>query len=208
MGRKKQRCCSRSCANTGANNPAYTGKFNSREYKKSWRLANIEHVKEYFKTYRKHYRKLPRVKLYNKKYNKQWRDKNADRIRDYAKQYTSNRYKTDIQYRLRVIYRSMIRQKLNGLNKQQHSVEYLGCSFAEYEKHIESQFQPGMSWSNYGRHGWHVDHIIPCAYFDFTKEEDIKRCFHYTNLQPLWAEDNYAKGDKLLNGLSSKYINN
>jgi hypothetical protein len=54
-----------------------------------------------------------------------------------------------------------------------------------------------MSWGNYGLHGWHVDHIIPCASFDLTDPEQQRQCFHYTNLQPLWAEDNLRKSDKL-----------
>jgi len=54
-----------------------------------------------------------------------------------------------------------------------------------------------MSWDNHGFKGWHIDHIIPCSAFDLTKVEEQKKCFHYTNLQPLWAKDNLSKGDKL-----------
>ena len=53
-----------------------------------------------------------------------------------------------------------------------------------------------MSWDNYGTHGWHIDHIRPCASFDLSDEEQQKICFHYTNLQPLWAEDNLKKSKK------------
>lgn len=53
-----------------------------------------------------------------------------------------------------------------------------------------------MSWENRGNFGWHVDHIKPCASFDLTKPEEQAKCFHYTNLQPLWARENIAKGDK------------
>ena len=62
--------------------------------------------------------------------------------------------------------------------------------------HLEKQFQPGMSWDNHGYDGWHVDHIRPCASFDLTDEEQVRKCFHYTNLQPLWAKDNLRKGSE------------
>jgi hypothetical protein len=54
-----------------------------------------------------------------------------------------------------------------------------------------------MSWENYGYRGWHLDHINPCAAFDLTIPEQQKRCFHYTNLQPMWWKQNIAKKDKL-----------
>lgn len=72
----------------------------------------------------------------------------------------------------------------------------IGCTVEELRHHLEAQFADGMSWDNYGRNGWHVDHIRPCASFDLTDPEQQRQCFHYTNLQPLWAADNIRKGDK------------
>jgi Zn ribbon nucleic-acid-binding protein len=69
--------------------------------------------------------------------------------------------------------------------------ELLGCSVLECRKHLERQFWPGMSWDNYGE--WHVDHIRPCASFEDPADP---RCWHFTNLQPLWAAENLAKSDK------------
>ena len=59
--------------------------------------------------------------------------------------------------------------------------------------HLESLFSPGMTWDNYGFEGWHIDHIKPCASFELDQK---KICFHYTNLQPLWAKDNMSKSNK------------
>ena len=76
-------------------------------------------------------------------------------------------------------------------------MELIGCSVSKLMKHLEGKFQDGMTWETRGVHGWHVDHIIPCKVFDLTDPEQQKQCFHYTNLQPLWAEDNLKKGDKV-----------
>ena len=54
-----------------------------------------------------------------------------------------------------------------------------------------------MTWKNYGRNGWHIDHILPCSSFDLTDPEQRRKCFHYTNLQPLWEIDNIRKSDKV-----------
>ena len=64
---------------------------------------------------------------------------------------------------------------------------------AELKAYLELQFTDGMTWENRGN--WHIDHIRPCASFDLTDPEQQKQCFHYTNLQPLWAADNLAKSD-------------
>ena len=83
-----------------------------------------------------------------------------------------------------------------GTSKSAATLELLGCSVEELKKHLENQFIKGMTWNNYGLHGWHIDHIKPCASFDLTKEEEQRKCFHYTNLQPLWAKDNLSKSNK------------
>jgi len=74
------------------------------------------------------------------------------------------------------------------------SAALLGCTAEFLKVYTESKFLPGMTWNN--RHLWHIDHRVPCAKFDMLDPEQQKQCFHYTNLQPLWAEDNYRKGDK------------
>lgn len=77
-------------------------------------------------------------------------------------------------------------------------MEMLGCSVEDLKTKLEAQFQSGMSWDNYGRTGWHIDHIRPCASFDLSDPMQQAECFHYTNLQPLWALDNMKKGSTYL----------
>lgn len=73
--------------------------------------------------------------------------------------------------------------------------DLLGCEIPHFRAHLESLWKPGMSWENYGFYGWHIDHIKPCAKFDLADPEQQKACFHWTNLQPLWAKENFDKRD-------------
>ena len=69
----------------------------------------------------------------------------------------------------------------------------VGYSLAKLREHLQKQFEPGMSWSNYGQ--WQIDHIKTVASFDFSKydDEDFKRCWSLSNLRPLWARDNWTR---------------
>lgn len=109
-----------------------------------------------------------------------------------------DKHNTKIKQKLRHSLRKRIRNVLfyNKCIKHHKTNNLIGCSVWECKKHIELQFKDGMSWDNYGLHGWHIDHIIPCASFDLKDPEQQKQCFHYTNLQPLWAKDNLSKGKK------------
>ena len=93
-----------------------------------------------------------------------------------------------------------MRDVLKGNTKSDKTFNLIGCSFDELKNYLESKFQSGMIWDNYGYYGWHVDHKKPCSSFDLSKSEQQKECFHYTNLQPLWAKDNYNKGSKIALG--------
>ena len=89
--------------------------------------------------------------------------------------------------------RSILRKK--GFSKKSRFCEYIGCTELELIKHLEGQFKDGMTWENQGFMGWHIDHVIPLGSAK-TVEEVYILC-HYTNLQPLWREDNISKGNKM-----------
>ena len=126
------------------------------------------------------------------------REEGRDRIRD--------RYKNDVQYRLSILLRSRVKTVLktqirrkNEKYKQLGDLEKLiGCPIEQLQKHIEEQFEEGMTWDNWEKHGWHIDHIIPLSSFDLTNEEELKKATHYTNLQPLWCDENWTKHAKIL----------
>ena len=96
----------------------------------------------------------------------------------------------------RVNMANNIRREMAGAEKHASTVDLLGCSIQEYMRHLESKFKPGMTWENYGRNGWHMDHIKPCCSFDLTTEAGQRACFHYSNIQPLWARENMSKGGR------------
>lgn len=98
----------------------------------------------------------------------------------------------NVRYRLERNLRHRVYKAIRGNSKSKPTLELLGCTVEEVKVHLEDQFWAGMSWENYGE--WHIDHIKPCAKFDLTKPEEQQKCFHYTNLQPLWAEHNLSKG--------------
>lgn len=104
------------------------------------------------------------------------------------------RLASDPQFKLTRNLRRRLSHTVLGHHKSARTLELLGCTVEELRGYLEKQFKRGMSWSNYGR--WHIDHIKPCASFDLTDPEQQRICFHYTNLQPLWAEENMRKGAK------------
>lgn len=105
------------------------------------------------------------------------------------------RKKEDPQFRMRCNLRTRVRAALIAKKVKRCDVGLIGCSQAELFAHIEKQFTEGMTWENYGL--WYIDHIKPCASFDLLNPEEQRKCFHFTNLQPLWAEDNWSKGSKV-----------
>jgi len=131
--------------------------------------------------------------------NKLNKEKNRDYYRKLFRTWISNKRKTDEEFKIKCAYRNRIRLliKTQKMKKLNHYIDLLGCTIGELKIHLESQFTDGMNWDNYGKYGWHIDHIKPCASFDLTDPEEQKKCFHYSNLQPLWWIDNLKKGSKI-----------
>jgi hypothetical protein len=124
-----------------------------------------------------------------------YRKTNKDRLRKNKREYMRFRLKRDIGFKLQQRLRCRIHHAVSGYTKKSRkTVELLGCSFEALKQWLSYQFEPGMTWDNYGE--WHIDHVRPCASFDLTDPEQQKQCFHWTNLQPLWAKDNLKKSDK------------
>lgn len=124
--------------------------------------------------------------------------------KEYQKQYRLVRWKNDPMFRLKQNLRRRINNFING--RTERTAKIVGCSWIFLREHIESLFTEGMTWENYGRGGWHLDHIIPLAFAK--NDEEIIKLNHYTNLQPLWWRDNISKGDKLPEEWLNEYQSN
>lgn len=180
-----------------------------------------EKKKEYFRMYREKNRDKinARIRKWSKgeeasRKKQEYREKNRETAREYHKEYRQTEYRKnylknffknyyvnrsfkDHNYKMRIMLRNRIYKALNNQLKADTTMKLIGCSMEELWQHLESQFQPGMTRKNHGK--WHIDHIKPCISFDLTDPKQQAKCFHYTNLQPLWSIDNLKKGGKYEN---------
>ncbi len=167
-------------------------KSGKKYYKKNYDKI-LTYAKNYFQNNKERINKRLRDRYSS---DIEYRNKCIDRVlsrKDVVNKQLREKYNTDTVYRIKCCLRSRFYELVK--NKSDSIINIIGCTIDELIIHLENQFQPGMNWDNHGL--WHIDHIIPCAAFDLTKEEEQKKCFHYTNLQPLWAKDNISKGTKI-----------
>lgn len=133
--------------------------------------------------------------IYKKAYDSKPENKAIKKA--YYLDYKKNREAIDVDYKLKNALRRRVYNALKNGWKSGSAVDDLGCTIEELKKHLEDQFESGMSWDNWSKTGWHIDHIKPLSSFDLTNPEEFKKACHYTNLQPMWAEDNLRKGSTL-----------
>ncbi len=125
--------------------------------------------------------------------DKKYRENNKEKLTLYFREHIRKKRQSNVLERLKNNLRRRIHKALKGQAKSRRTVELLGLSVESVMLHIESLFQIGMTWDNYGQ--WHIDHIIPLA--SAKTQEELEKLFHYTNLQPLWAIDNIKKSDTM-----------
>lgn len=180
-----------------------------RSYRRKYRKLHRKRFKEKVLKYESIQRDRDREKLnyrardfYNenkdkcRSKNRRYLKLNSDKVNSRRRKYSSNP-----QYRIRQNLSSRIRRfSINKVRFNASTMKLLGCSLQYFIEHLESLFDTGMSWDNYGYTGWHIDHIMPCSSFDLTNESHRRRCFHFSNLRPLWASDNLSKLDKIITG--------
>lgn len=128
---------------------------------------------------------------------KQYYENNKEKIKEYAKVNRKTRYREDLLFKIKTDLRCRTGQALRENHKSGSAIRDLGCSISELKVYLESKFQPGMTWDNWSRNGWHIDHIRPLSKFDLTNRKQFLEACHYTNLQPLWSKDNIKKSNKI-----------
>ena len=103
---------------------------------------------------------------------------------------------TDINFKILENARTRISSSFKKALKKKNikTIDLIGTSMDNLVQHLKKQFKPGMTVKNYGL--WHIDHIKPISKFNLQNDDDLKKCFNYKNLQPLWAIDNLKKGNK------------
>jgi hypothetical protein len=155
-----------------------------------------EAIKQKQRDYRK--KDPQRYREMHSRTQKEWRAKNKDLVRAIYRRHMNKKRTTDVLFWLKCTVRERIACALSrqSSRKSDRTLALVGCTVAELARHLEDKFLPGMTWENRGIRGWHIDHIIPIAKFDLKDPEQQLAAFHYTNLQPLWAEDNQRKGTK------------
>lgn len=180
-----------------------------KERVNKYRLDNIDIIKIKKKEYwNKNKSKLNEI---NRLKSAIYRKNNIEKVRLSAKKWAKNnrykqkeyikiRYKNDIKFNLikklrRRMFMSIKRAKAS---KKNYTIKLLGCDLLFFKKYIESKFSGDMNWENVLNGKIHIDHIIPCSSFNLEDKDEQSKCFHYTNLQPLWALDNLVKSNKVL----------
>ena len=142
--------------------------------------------------------------FYNKNREKEiirqisYQKNNTDQVKSRRNVRHNKKYQNDIFYRLKTNLRNRVKLYFSSSNFDiftNKTFDVVGCTPQELKKHLESHFDNNMSWENYGHKGWHIDHIIPLS--SAKCKEDVYKLCHYSNLQPLWCEENYKKGNKI-----------
>jgi hypothetical protein len=205
--KKEDHCFTKSVAQCKECRAEYSKQYNKAnkekraEYTKQYRKLNVEKLKKYMddnkerfcKAKQKYYKENKTIIL---KRNKQYHLANKEKRNIFLKQYAFNKRKNDIMFKFKHNVRMLILTSFKRKNhrKKSKTADILGCSIEEFKSHIERQFTKGMSWEKLG--DIHLDHIIPLA--TAKTEEDVIKLNHYTNFQPLWANDNLKKSDKII----------
>lgn len=184
----------------------------SSQKNKEWREKNQEKRKESLKKCKsanadkiREYKRKRKPTEKEKEGKKRWTEENAEKLKEYQKHYKKKNQKrlseleqkrkqSDPVYRIICNIRSRVSDLCKSMSEERNvsTTKSIGLNRDDFRKYIESKFQEGMTWQNYG--DWHIDHIKPLS--TATTEEEVMELNHYTNLQPLWATDNLKKSNK------------
>lgn len=189
-----------------------------RAHNRLYRKANLEKVRAGERRYQTSERGRETLRIRKKRF----RSKNRERVRQLDKVYKSRRdrsrvretsnawarrkYKEDINFRIRLHLRGRINKLITKSQRSGTTGNLLGCSIPELRATLESHFKVGMSWANYGKKGWHIEHHFPLSAFDLTDPIQVKIACNYRNLKPMWWNENLSKGKTIPLGFDLKQL--
>jgi hypothetical protein len=154
----------------------------------------IPEVKAQKKAQKAIYYQIPEVKTRIRGQQKERKQKPEVKALNNERQ--RERFAKDPLFRFACNMRRRIGLGLKGHAKSKTTEQILGCTFEEaWEIDLIPKFRFPMTRENYGK-VWHVDHIRPVCSFDLSDPEQVKACFHHSNLQPLFIEENLSKGGR------------
>lgn len=182
----KKRCTK--CKDIKDNNEFWKSKWGYMGTKAECNLCSQEYGLK-FKEYSKERDKTEKAKNTRKK----WKQDNIEHRKKYERNWRKQKRAEDPFYKIKMNLSSRISDIIRGKISRIRTMELLGCSREEFIEYIEKQFTEGMNWNNYGKTGWQVDHIKPVSKFNLLDENEMRICWHFTNLQPLWWYDNLKK---------------
>ena len=178
--------CCKLCIKNYDNKHYFDNSDKIKKYSKQWRIDNPKYFKEW---------KDEKGNIYFKEYY----NNNKDKFIKSTNKYNKKKRLEDPFYKLKQNIRTKISQSLKGYSKSKTTLQILGVdNFDVFKQHIESQFQKGMNWQNYGlgENKWVIDHRIPVN--SAKTEQEIYAINHYSNLQPMWSIENMKKGTNIL----------
>jgi hypothetical protein len=173
----------------------YTGNITKKLiYQREYSKNNHEHIKLWVKKYREENKE--KINEIARENSKKYREKYKDIINERNRKNRKIKYDTSPINKLTRCVRHRLNEflKERKINKRNKTFNIIGCSPLDLKIHLEKQFKEGMCWENYGFYGWHIDHIIPLS--SGKTEIEILKLSHYTNLQPLWSNENFKKGKR------------
>lgn len=132
-----------------------------------------------------------------------WKNSSREKIRAYKRDYDRNRRRTDLKEKLITTIRSRVATALRAARirgrkvSERGALRFLGGTIHQLADHLQSQFRDGMAWENFGRGGWHIDHVFPVARADLTDPAELRAVFNWRNCRPEWESDNYHKNARV-----------
>lgn len=167
-----------------------------KEISQNWYFNNREHCLEIKKKwYIKNFNKVKHLR-------EQYKLQDINKWKEYAKKYNRERYRNNLNYKIKTILNKRIRDYIK--NKNTKTLEFIGCSIEFFIIWIEYQFDEKMNWDNMGSF-WHFDHVIPCAYFTLDDKTEQLICYHWSNIRPCEKIENIIKKNKILPELIFKH---